>query len=294
MNPRLNGLASQKPQTASNKSESESKYAFTQKIVLRTLDRKILDEGLRKQWKFFSEDDKMFGSLNIRGGYIAHDMCIWRKYISSSSPKDVLNLKQCLAEKAWRFWEKNPDPVWIPGAKEEEAFVEAYENMVKIIQGIPAEETDNYCAYIEHRLRLATSTEGGEILGPVLHEVLSNKVSNPEMRLAAKKRKSSKEVKAKSLDARSFTLLKKQSLGKRKRLTGDGDDDGMDLVNNSSDRNIITTAAGTSTVYSKPLEDETFKFQIYHSSIPLLGVRLWLHDPFQSHHHRIQMHDDFY
>lgn len=39
--------------------------------------------------------------------------------------------------------------------------------MVKAIQGIPAEEADNYAAYMEHRLRLATSTDGGKTLGPV-------------------------------------------------------------------------------------------------------------------------------
>ncbi|TGO45187.1 hypothetical protein BCON_0414g00020 [Botryotinia convoluta] len=263
MNLQPNGLAPQKPQTASNKSESESEYAFTQNTVLSTVNRKVLDEGLRKQWKFFSEDDKI--------------------------PKDILNLKQYLAAKVLRFWEKNPEPAWIPGAKEEQAFVEAYENMVKIIQGIPAEEADNYSAYMEHRLRLATSTDGGKTLGPLLHEVLSNKVSNPEMKIAAfqaaqalhperyintdanddmdvehsrnEERKNSKKVTAKSLDGRSFALLVNKSLGKRKRLTGDGDDDDMDMVNNSSDGNVITAAAGTSTAHLKPLEDETFKYQ---------------------------------
>ncbi|KAF7888564.1 uncharacterized protein EAF02_003105 [Botrytis sinoallii] len=199
---------SQQPQTTSKKSESRLKYAFAQNTALRALDRKVLEEGLRMQWKFFSEDDKMFGSLSIRGGYVAHNIGTWP---------------------------------WIPGAKEEQAFVDAYENMVKNVQGIPAEEIDNYSAYMEHRLRLATSIDGGKTLGPLLHEVLSNKVSNPEMRIAAteikelkfqaakalhperyvntnanddmnvehsrKKRKTSKEVTAKSLDGRSFALL---------------------------------------------------------------------------------------
>ncbi|TGO28921.1 hypothetical protein BPAE_0021g00460 [Botrytis paeoniae] len=273
MNPQPGGMASQEPQTASNKSESKSKYAFTQNAVLRTLDRKILDEGLRKQWRFFSEDDTMFGSLDIRGGYVAHD------------------------------------PAWIPGAKEEQAFGEAYENMVKIIQGICAEDADNFSAYMEHRLRLATSTNGGKTLGPLLDEVLSNEVSNPEMRIAAvsppsfslvqmtkteikelkfqaaqalhperyakldanddtdinysrnEERKNSKEVTAKSLDGRSFALLVNNSLGKRKRLSGDEDDDDMEIVKNSNDGNVITATADTSTVHSKPLEDETFKSQ---------------------------------
>ncbi|KAM0128228.1 hypothetical protein ACHAP3_008449 [Botrytis cinerea] len=185
MNPQPDGLASQEPQTASNKSASESEYAFTQTSVLSTLDRKVLNKGLRTQWRFFSEDDKMFGSLDIRGGYVAHDMGTWRQNVSSSSPKDILNLKRSLAAKVFHFWEKNPDPAWIPGAKEEQAFVEAYENMVKLMQDTPAEEADKYSTYMEHRLRLATSNDGGKTLGPLLHEVLSNKVSNPEMKIAA-------------------------------------------------------------------------------------------------------------
>lgn len=96
---------SQEPQTASKKAESRLKYALAQNAALRTLDRKVLDEGLRMQWKFFSEDDKMFGSLNIRGGYVAHNFGTWRKDISSSSPKDILNLKQYLAIKVLAFWE---------------------------------------------------------------------------------------------------------------------------------------------------------------------------------------------
>ncbi|TGO81903.1 hypothetical protein BPOR_0977g00020 [Botrytis porri] len=307
MEPQPKNLASQKPQTASNKSESKSKYAFTQNTVLSALDRTLLEKGLRKQWKFFSEDDKMFGSLDVRGGYIAHDMCTWRKDISSSSPKDILNLKQCLAGKALRFWEKNPDPEWIPGAKEEQAFVEAYDNMVKIIQGIPAEKADNYSAYMEHRLRLATSTDGGEILGPLLHEVLSNKVSNPEMRFAAyqaakalhpennvnidpkddinvdysqsEKRKNSKKVTTKSLDGRNFALLVNNSSGKRKRLSGDEDNDDVETAKNRNDGNVVNATAGISTVHSKPLEDETFKSQ----SIPkeeIAGVGTKTNIPF--------------
>ncbi|KAF7902413.1 hypothetical protein EAF00_002316 [Botryotinia globosa] len=187
MNLHPDGMASREPQTASERAEIKIKYAYTQNTALRTLDRKVLDKGLQTQWKFFSEDDVMFGSLSIRGGYVAHDMFTWRKDISSSSPKDILNLKQCLAEKALRFWElqKTPDPACIPGAKEEQAFVEAYENMVEIIQRVLTEEADKYSAYMEHRLRLATSTDGGKTLGPLLHKVLSKKVSNHGMRIAA-------------------------------------------------------------------------------------------------------------
>ncbi|TGO39914.1 hypothetical protein BHYA_0045g00070 [Botrytis hyacinthi] len=296
MNLHPDGMASREPQTASEKSESKLKYAYAQNTVLRTLDQKVLDKGLRTRWKFFSEDDVMFGSLSIRGGYVVHDMCTWRKDISSSSPKDILNLKQCLAEKALHFWEKNPDRAGIPGAKEEQAFVEAYENMVKIIQGMPAEEADRYSAYMEHRLRLAMSTDGGKTLGPLLHEVLSNKVSNPEMRTAAtesqelkfhaakalyperyvntdandnmnvdysreKKRKNSKEVTAKSLDGRSFALLVNNSLGKRKRLSGDEDDDDMKMEGTSNDRNVTTSIADNTAVHSELLKDQTFKSQ---------------------------------
>ncbi|TGO18586.1 hypothetical protein BTUL_0009g01060 [Botrytis tulipae] len=260
MDSQPDGITSREPQTASKKSESKLRYAYTQNTVLRTLDQKILDKGLQTQWKFFSEDDVMFGPLSIRGGYVAHDMFTWRKDISSSSPKDILNLKQCLAEKALSFWEKTPDPAWIPGAKEEQVFVEVYENMVKIIQGVPTEDADKYSAYMEHRLRLATSTDGGKTLGPLLHEVLSNKVSNPGMRIAAtesqelkfqaaqalhperyakldanhdvdvdysrkKEGRNSKIVTAKRLDGRSFALLVNKSLGKRKRLSGDEEED---------------------------------------------------------------------
>ncbi|KAF7934416.1 hypothetical protein EAE99_002868 [Botrytis elliptica] len=276
---------SQQPQTASKKSESRLKYAFARNPALRTLDRKVLDEGLRMHWRFFSEDDKMFGSLSIRGGYVAHNFGTWRKDISSSSPKDILNLKQYLAIKVLAFWEKNPNPAWIPGAKEEQAFVDAYENMVKNVQGIPAEETDNYSAYMEHRLRLATSTDGGKALGPLLHEVLSNKVSNSEMRIAAelkfqaakalhperyvntddnsdmnvehsrKKRKASKEVTAKSLDGRSFALLVNRSSSKRKRISGDEDEDGLEMEGNSNDGDDSIKKHGSYTIDDKPLQD---------------------------------------
>ncbi|TGO72548.1 hypothetical protein BELL_0442g00050 [Botrytis elliptica] len=245
---------SQQPQTASKKSESRLKYAFARNPALRTLDRKVLDEGLRMHWRFFSEDDKMFGSLSIRGGYVAHNFGTWRKDISSSSPKDILNLKQYLAIKVLAFWEKNPNPAWIPGAKEEQAFVDAYENMVKNVQGIPAEETDNYSAYMEHRLRLATSTDGGKALGPLLHEVLSNKVSNSEMRIAAK-RKASKEVTAKSLDGRSFALLVNRSSSKRKRISGDEDEDGLEMEGNSNDGDDSIKKHGSYTIDDKPLQD---------------------------------------
>lgn len=105
MNLHPDGMASREPQIASEKSESKLNYAYAQNTVLRTLDRKVLEKGLRTQWKFFSEDDVMFGSLNIRGGYVGHDMCTWRKDISSSGPKDILNLKEFLAEKTLHFWE---------------------------------------------------------------------------------------------------------------------------------------------------------------------------------------------
>ncbi|KAF7953870.1 uncharacterized protein EAE97_001269 [Botrytis byssoidea] len=256
MNLHPDGKASRESQTALERAESKLKYAYSQNTVLRTLDRKVLDKGLQAQWNFFSEDDVMFGSLSIRGGYVAHDMLTRRKDISSSSPKDILNLKQCLAEKALSFWEKIPDPAWIPSAKEEQAFVEAYENMVKIVQGVRTEEADNYSAYMEHRLRLATSTDGGKTLGPLLLEVLSNKVGNPGMRIAAelkfqaaqalhperyakldandeldvdysrkKEGRNSKVVTAKSLIGRSLALLVNKSLGKRKRLSGDEEED---------------------------------------------------------------------
>ncbi|TGO66002.1 hypothetical protein BOTNAR_0070g00020 [Botryotinia narcissicola] len=252
--PRWEGLAG--AADCIRKGRLKLKYAYSQNAILRTLDRKVLDKGLQTQWKFFSEDDVMFGSLSIRGGHVAYDMLTWRKDISSSSPKDILNLKQCLAEKALSFWEKNPDPAWIPGAKEEQAFVEAYENMVKIIQGVPTEEADKYSAYMEHRLRLATPTDGGKTHGPLLHEVLSNKISNPGMRIAAelkfqaaqalhperyakldanhhldvdysrkKEGRNSKVVTAKSLVGRSLALLVNKSLGKRKRISGDEEED---------------------------------------------------------------------
>ncbi|KAF7961110.1 hypothetical protein EAE96_000777 [Botrytis aclada] len=231
----------------------------------------------------------MFGSLTIRGGYIAHGMGTMSKDVSSSSPKDILNLKEHLATKAMGFLEKNPDPAWILGAKEERAFVEAYENMVKIIQGIPADEADNYSAYMEHRLRLATSTDGGKTLGPLLHVVLSNKESNPEMRLAAfqaaqalhperyantdanddvyvkhsrnEESKNSKEVTARSLDGRSFALLMNKSLDKRKRPSGDEYSDDMEIEGNSNDGSLDAIAAGSSTTHAKSLNDEKSQFQ---------------------------------
>lgn len=39
--------------------------------------------------------------------------------------------------------------------------------MVKVMQDTPAEEADKYSTYMEHRLRLATSNDGGKTLGPV-------------------------------------------------------------------------------------------------------------------------------
>ncbi|KAK6612082.1 hypothetical protein H4I96_01295 [Botrytis cinerea] len=292
MNPQPDGLASQEPQTASNKSASESEYVFTQTSVLSTLDRKVLNKGLRTQWRFFSEDDKMFGSLDIRGGYVAHDMGTWRQNVSSSSPKDILNLKRSLAAKVFHFWEKNPDPAWIPGAKEEQAFVEAYENMVKVMQDTPAEEADKYSTYMEHRLRLATSNDGGKTLGPLLHEVLSNKVSNPEMEIAAELKfqaaqalypetyvkldakssmdvdysqnetwKNSSKVAVRSLDGRSLALFTNQSLGKRKRTSVDEDDGDMKLEGNGSNKSLNTVTAGSSGVHTKPLQDWKSQFQ---------------------------------
>ncbi|TEY71213.1 hypothetical protein BOTCAL_0098g00020 [Botryotinia calthae] len=315
MNPQPDDLASQEPQTASNNSESESDNAFTQTSVLSTLDRKVLDEDLRTQWKIFSEDDKTFGSLDIKGGYVAHDMGTWRQNVSSCSPKDILSLKRTLAAKVFHFWEKNPDPAWIPGAKEEQAFTEAYENMVKTMQGIPAEQADKYSAYMEHRLRLATSTDDGKTLGPLLHEVLSNKVINPEMRTAAfqvakalhperyvklddndgmevdhsqnENWKNSSKVAVRSLDGRSLPLLIKQSLGKRKTFSGDKDDEDMNMEGKRNNGSLNTVTAGSSGFHAKPLQDWNSRLQsILKQDIETRAIRAAKHlakksQPFQ-------------
>lgn len=73
--------------------------------------------------------------------------------------------------------------------------------------------------------------------------------------------KNSKEVTAKSLDGRSFAILVNNSLGKRKRLSGDEDDDDMKMKGTSNDKNVTTSIADTTAGHSKPLEDETFKSQ---------------------------------
>lgn len=70
-----------------------------------------------------------------------------------------------------------------------------------------------------------------------------------------KKRKTSKEVTAKSLDGRSFALLLNRSSSKRKRISGDEDEDGLGMEGNSNDGDDSIKKHGSYTIDDKPLQD---------------------------------------
>ncbi|KAF7857021.1 hypothetical protein EAF04_009781 [Stromatinia cepivora] len=150
---------------------------------------------------------RIFVSLEIRGAYTVNAMGILRGDLSSFHPKASHTLKRTLAKQALQRWEQSLAPAWIPGAKEERAFVKSYEDMVRSLQHAPAEEVDNYFAYIKHRLRLATSNDGGKTLGPLLSEVFSGRESNPKMENIATDIKKLKLRDAQVLDPERYGKL---------------------------------------------------------------------------------------
>ncbi|KAJ8066496.1 hypothetical protein OCU04_005555 [Sclerotinia nivalis] len=178
--------APQESPTVLNNSELESNDGTDPKTVLHTLRRRTFDEGLRQQWNIHMAQGRIFGSLEIRGAYTVNAMDVLRGDLSSSHPKASQTLRRTLAKQALQRWEQSPAPAWTPGAKEERAFVKSYENMVRSLQHAPAEEVDNYFAYMKHRLRLATSNDGGKTLGPLLSELFFGQERNPKMENIAK------------------------------------------------------------------------------------------------------------
>ncbi|CAD6441817.1 74986a37-1dfb-473a-af30-479334f59ff8 [Sclerotinia trifoliorum] len=173
--------ALQDSRTVLNSSELESNVGTDPKTVLYTLRRTTCDEGLRHEGSIHMAQGRIFGSLETRGAYIVNSMDVVRGDLSTSHPKAGQILRRTLAQQALQRWDQSPPPPSIPGAKEERAFVKSYEDMVRSLQHVPEEEVENYFAYIEHRLRSATSNDGGKTLGPLLSELFPSQERYPKM-----------------------------------------------------------------------------------------------------------------